>query len=332
MAGAAPALGLVESPAQLLNAMEWAYAEEAAAHLVVLAPTDPVTRFQLHRLTELARASGFDVEWAEVRAGARSATALNRLARRVRSSPTIVLGDPYSGMAHLLLNIAPAEVRLVVVDDGTATLRYAEQWASGAELRRWHLARRGLPARVIGGRAARLLGGRSDRVRLFTAMPVTTELPLRHNAYAWVRNRFPEPAILPGTDLLGSSLVETGVVDDAAYLAGVARLVTERAVARYLPHRHESRAKLAAIAAMGPEVVRPDLPMEVYARRGPIGRSVFSFPSTVLHTLPLVLAGTRVMIEPLAVSDAWFSADARGEEKAFVQGIAAGPGPRPTTG
>ncbi|WP_432557814.1 hypothetical protein [Granulicoccus sp. GXG6511] len=315
-------LGFVESPAQLLNAVEWAAATGIDADLVVLGPGDPVTRFQLHRLTDLVRRDGFVVRWAEVRGkGPGAGSALARCVRAVRAADTIVLGDPYAAFAHLLLTAAGRHLRLVVVDDGTATLRFAEQWASGAELRRWHVARRSRAHRAVGRRAERLLGRRSDRVELFSAMPLDTDLPVTPNTYAWVRDRFGPPQTLDGTDLMGTSLVETGVVAGAAYLRGIERLATRRAVARYLPHRHESPEKLATIERLGVRIVRPDLPMEVYARRGPVGRSILSFPSTVLHTLPLVLADTAVTIEPLTVEDDWFAADARGEERAFVHGI-----------
>lgn len=316
-----PALAFVESPAQLLNAVEWAYASGVEARLVVLGPPEPVTRFQLHRLSELVRRDGFAVEWVEVRDRVRGPRLLAALGRRVRAAATVVLGDPYALYAQLLLNGVSDRARIVVLDDGTSTLHYADQWARGGELRRWHVARRSTSARLVGGRAARLLGNRSDRVALFTAMPLESELPATLNTYAWVRHRFPAPRVLPGTDLMGSSLVETGVVTEAAYLAGIRRLTGERAVARYLPHRHESPAKLSMIESLGVRIVRPDLPMEVYARRGPVGRSILSFPSTVVHTLPLVLGDVGVTIESLSVSDDWFSADARGEERDFVRGI-----------
>ncbi|MDO5683699.1 MAG: hypothetical protein Q4G46_12850 [Propionibacteriaceae bacterium] len=316
------AVGFVESPAQLLNVVEWVAATGADARIVILGPGEPVTRFQLHRLTDLVRRDGFDVQWAEVRGGpAQAARTLGRLVRLVRSADAIVLGDPYAAFSHILLTAAGARARLVVVDDGTATVRYAEQWASGAPLQRWHVAHRGVPHRVVGLRAEQLLGRRSDRVELFSAMPLSTELPVTANTYAWVRTRCGPPRITDGTDLMGTSLVETGVVAEEAYLTGIARLISQRAVARYLPHRHESADKLAAIEALGVRIVRPDLPMEVYARRGPIGHSILSFPSTVLHTLPLVLADTSVTIEALAVEDEWFSPSASTAEKAFVQSI-----------
>lgn len=313
-------LGLVESPAQLLNAIEWVATTGTDARLVVLGPPEPVTRFQLHRLIDLVRRDGFRVEWAEIR-GTSGLSALARCVRDVARADTLVLGDPYAAFAHLLLTGAPRGVRLIVVDDGTATLRYAEQWAAGAPLQRWHVARPSLGVRMVGARAGHLLGRRSDQVELFTAMPLRTDLPVTANTYAWVRSRFDPPQILDGTDLMGSSLVETGVVSAEAYLKGVARLVAERGVTRYLPHRHEAPVKLAAIEAAGVRIVRPDLPMEVYARRGPIGRSVLTFPSTVLHTLPLVLTDSPVTIEGLSVEDAWFAPAARDGERAFVQGI-----------
>lgn len=313
-------VGLVESPAQLLNAVEWTVVTGADARLVVLGPPEPVTRFQLHRLVDLVRRDGFHVEWAEIR-GRTGLPALASCARAVARADMLVLGDPYAAFVHVLLTGAARDVRLIVVDDGTATLRYAEQWASGAPLQRWHVARRSLGIRLVSARAAHLLGRRSDRVELFSAMPLETDLPVIANTYAWVRSRFEAPEILAGTDLMGTSLVETGVVTAGAYQGGVERLVTERGVARYLPHRHESPAKLAAIEALGVRIVRPDLPMEVYARRGPIGRSVLSFPSTVLHTLPIVLADVPVTIEALSVDDAWFAPHARAGERDFVRGI-----------
>jgi len=45
-------LAFVESPVQLLNVLEWAHAHAPGAELtlVVLSPTDPMTRGQLRRM------------------------------------------------------------------------------------------------------------------------------------------------------------------------------------------------------------------------------------------------------------------------------------------
>lgn len=329
-------LALVESPAQLLNAVEWGHATGEDVHIVQLAPTDGLTRHQMQRVAQEARAAGFEVGWSECRQGfAAQPRALAALAPLVRAADKIVIGDPFSGLIQLLLNAARA-VPIEVVDDGTATVRYAEQWANGAPLVRWHLARKGAGTSgsakatdgvsklslLVGRTAFKRLGNRSTAVSLFTAMPVRPRgLPVTPNVYAWVRSHFAEPEVLPGTDLMGSSLVESGVVQAEPYLAGVARLVAERDVRRYLPHRKESAEKLRRIEALGVELVRPDLPMEMYARAHPIGSTVLSFPSTVLITLPLVLDGLGVNVEKVSIADDWFAVDAADSARDFVRDI-----------
>ena len=85
------------------------------------------------------------------------------------------------------------------------------------------------------------------------------------------------------------------MVDPDQYLEAVAALARTHGATRYFAHRRESADKLHRLAAeTGLEIVRPDLPLELIARRGPIGRTVLSFPSTVVHTLPLALVGTGV--------------------------------------
>ncbi len=106
------------------------------------------------------------------------------------------------------------------------------------------------------------------------------------NDFAWTRARFGPPRITKGADMVGTSLVETGVVDADRYLDAVRALARTHGAARYFAHRRESAEKLHRLAVeTGLEIVRPDLPLELIARRGPIGRTVLSFPSTVVHTL-----------------------------------------------
>ena len=44
---------------------------------------------------------------------------------------------------------------------------------------------------------------------------------VRRNNYAWVRSRWPAPEVKPRADLVGTSLVETGVVQAERYRRGV---------------------------------------------------------------------------------------------------------------
>ena len=116
----------------------------------------------------------------------------------------------------------------------------------------------------------------------------------------------PAPQLKPGADLVGTSLVESGVVKADCYLGGVETLIADYAADRYFAHRKEADWKLDLIERMGVTVVRSPLPLEIIARRGPVGRTIVSFPSTVVHTLPIVLAASDVQVVVCEVADDWY--------------------------
>ncbi|MEU8776676.1 hypothetical protein [Streptomyces sp. NPDC048606] len=367
----APTLALVESPVQLLNVLEWAYARHRAAgplltavptqpgplaarapgvqappagapytppayaeplDVVVLPPTDPMSRGQLRRIAGIARDEGHTVHWQEARGGAGApARALAALAGRVRGAPRIVVGDPFSRFVQLLLVPARA-AELVVVDDGTATLEFVAQLDRGERLRRWHRTGGGAASRArelayapVSAAARRRLTPRDGSgVELFTSMPVAPPAGarLRTNDFAWTRARFGPPRLTRGTDLVGTSLVETGVVDPAHYLRAVRSLTAEHGATRYFAHRREAPEKLRELSeATGLEIVRPDLPLELVARRGPIGRTIVSFPSTVVHTLPYALTGTGVTVAVCDIDPDWITAGASPRARGFLAGV-----------
>ncbi|MFD9723298.1 hypothetical protein [Streptomyces sp. NPDC059072] len=378
MPRSASTLAFVESPVQLLNVLEWAYARGAAPEggrllaaipnqpgregtgrartadptpapaspktpagaegglrIVVLPPTDPMSRGQLRRMAALARDEGHEVRWQEARGGRLAPfKALAALAGDVRAARTVVVGDPFSRYVQLLLTLVRAE-ELVVVDDGTATMEFVAQTARGERLVRWHrVGGGGLPARVrelayapVSATARRRFtpsAGSGRTVEVFTSMPVTPHggMALRLNDFAWTRDRFGPPRLTKGTDLVGTSLVETGVVDPDHYLEAVRVLTREHGATRYFAHRRESAEKLRALSeATGLEIVRPDLPLELIARRGPVGRTIVSFPSTVVHTLPYALAGTGVTVAVCDVDPEWLSAAASPRARGFLAGV-----------
>lgn len=319
------AVALVESPAQLLNVLEWADANRADGTattrlgeqltIMVLPPPEPAARLQLDRMTELAQAAGCTVSWHEVRGGhGVRLRALSKIMATVSGSETLVIGDPFSGFLQLVIGMTRTR-ELVVVDDGSATLRFVEIMESQDNLVRWHRHDKSTAVnRLVAARARRrLAAGTSGRwpqhpLRLFTAMPVTsTSIPTEANVLGWTRKQYPTPRLLPGADLIGSSLVESGVVSQEHYLRAVAALVTGERVGRYLAHRRESNEKLTMIAALGVRVVRPGLPLELFARQGPIAERLISFPSTVVHTLPLALSDTGVEVLVCEVDQAWLT-------------------------
>jgi hypothetical protein len=333
-------LAFVESPVQLLNVLEWAHArhapparEEPGAQLtlVVLSPNDPMTRGQLRRMAELARDEGHQVRWEEARGGTTAPFhTITGLAPLLRRASRVVMGDPFSRYVQLLITITRAQ-DLVVVDDGTATMEFVSQLARGERLVRWHRkggrpGPRDLIFAPVSSRARkRLTPTPGRRVEVFSSMPIdeTPEgVTVTANAFAWTRARFGPPRITKGADLVGTSLVETGVVDGDRYLEAVRSLARTHGATRYFAHRRESVDKLHRLsAATGLEIVRPDLPLELIARRGPIGRTILSFPSTVVHTLPLALAGTEVRVAVCDIDPAWLTENASPRAQGFLSGV-----------
>ncbi|MDX2544033.1 hypothetical protein ACOT81_30260 [Streptomyces sp. WI04-05B] len=299
--------------------------------LVVLSPVDPMTRGQLRRMAELAREEGHEVRWEDARAGTSAPfRTIGGLAPLLRRTRRIVMGDPFSRYVQVLLNITKAR-DLVVVDDGTATMEFVSQLARGERLVRWHRKAQRPGARdllfiPVSSKARRRLtpGGRR-RVEIFSSMPIEDTpagVEVTYNDFAWTRSRFGPPHISEGADMVGTSLVETGVVDADRYRDAVRALAEAHGVTRYFAHRRESAEKLHDLAACtGLEVVRPDLPLELIARRGPIGRTILSFPSTVVHTLPLALAGTDVKVAVCDIDPAWLTANASPRAQGFLSGV-----------
>jgi hypothetical protein len=315
------ALALVESPAQLLNVIELARRDRELAdmRIAVLAPAEGPTRTQLRSMAAVAREAGHEVGWHEPRLGGTAvARTVRALAGELAGIGRLVVGDPYSGVIQVIISITrPAEV--TIVDDGTATLEFARQWIAGEQLSRWHRVATPSQRRQIGDLARDRIAGNvrrrlspelGCRLRIFTSMPV--DLPRVEviiNDFGWVRASSGPPDLKAAADLVGTSLVESGVVQEEAYLTAVADLLRRYGCDRYFAHRRESEDKLATIGALGVQVVRPALPLEIVARRGPIGRRLLSFPSTVVHTLPVVLSDTAVEVVVCEIADSWYAAE-----------------------
>lgn len=310
-------LALVESPAQVLNVIEWAHHHDALrqTRLAVLPPREATTRLQLETMAELARDAGMAASWYEPRKSAASMVAVAwELFPRLTKATRLVVGDPFSRFVQAVLPLADV-AEVVVVDDGTATISFIAQLTRGDRLTRWHLAESGRDvvvdllsdhARQFFTPSAR--DGRS--VEVFTSMPVQAPEGTRQtaNTFAWTRSRFGPPKLKNTADVIGTSLVETGVVDAERYLAGVAAVTARFGAGRYFAHRREADPKLARIGAeTGLKIVRPDVPLKIAVRRGPVSKLMVSYPSTVTHTLPLVLADTGIELAVADVPSAWLN-------------------------
>ena len=255
------------------------------------------------------------------------ARSVRALADELDDVHRLVVGDPYSGVIHVIISVTKLS-EVTVVDDGTATLEFARQWAAGEQLSRWHQVatpshRRQIATFArdqIAGTVRRRLSAESGcRLRMFTCMPVDVpRVRIIRNDFSWVRARYPAPQLKPTADLVGTSLVESGVVKAEAYLDGVEILIARYEADRYFAHRKEAGWKLDLVERMGIDVVRPTLPLEIVARRGPIGRTIISFPSTVVHTLPTVLAETDVQVVVCEIANEWYQPNAQLQADDFL--------------
>jgi hypothetical protein len=334
-------VALVESPAQLLNVVEWSHHEQARdgqphsrparPAVLILAPTSETTRWQLRSMAQLARETGLEVLWHEPRlGGAAIARTVRSLAGDLVGVERLVLGDPFSGVMQVVASLSKVD-EVVIVDDGTATLEFARQWSTGEHLRRWHQVataeqqrqiRRFARDQVAGSLRRRLEQGSGCRLMVFSCLPVVVRRArMVRNTYAWLRSRHPRPWLKQTSDLVGTSLVETGVVTEDDYLAGVASLTAQHGVDRYFAHRKEARAKLARIADLGLRIELPQLPLEVSIRDGAVGRLIITFPSTVAHTLPVVLADTSAELLVCDIDPAWFTPAAGANSERFLAAV-----------
>ena len=356
-------LAFVESPVQLLNVLEWAYADAlrasasaptacdptggdlkgsdhtdgdrtacdtapadpTAAHrvahgplaavpaamaqltVVVLSPHDPMTRGQLRRMAELARDEGHRGALgggprrrrcaaadrrrtarpaARGRPGSSSATrspatcsccspspAARRPDRRRRRhghhGVHLPAGPAASGWCAGTGAAAAAAPRDLVFAPVSATAR-----------------RRLTPSGDAPGRGVQLDAGRDRRPAVDASPPTTSPgpgpasaRPASPGAPTWSAPRWWRPASSTRTATWRRS---------PHWPVPTARPATSRTAGR------APRSSTGWQPSTGLEIVRPDLPLELIARRGPIGRTILSFPSTVVHTLPLALAGHRV--------------------------------------
>ena len=324
------ALALVESPVQLLHVIEWCHATDSGERtgIVVLAPRDATSRRQLRAMQDYAVQEGIETRWYEPR---QNLTAMGRtilsLRRRIAAAGRLVVGDPFSGLVQQLLPMHRGG-EVVVVDDGTATMEFASRLAEGTPLERWD-ARDGIAAclrRPYANRARRMLSPSGGRpVTVFTVMPLTRVpgLAIHPNRYDWTRRRFGRPAVLPGTDIVGTSLVESGVVAEGSYLEQLAALAGG-APGRYYAHRRESTGKLARIAERtGLRVVRPEVPLEIELCRGPVAEQVVSFPSSVGYTLPVALASAGTQVRMVPVQASWLRPEVSARARGFLATIVA---------
>ncbi|MFC4585917.1 hypothetical protein [Sphaerisporangium corydalis] len=309
----------MESPLQLLCAVEARYAGVAGPSTrVVTRGRLPGLRVTRSELAALDLPPGLEIETAE-----------DRMPRPGRET-TWVLGDAFSGrMQFTSLTAAPK--RMVVVDDGLATIRLLELLTARAGTPLLRARATPGPARRILGAAAGLrlrAAARAGRLTIFTALPVPAALSeavrglgaeLVTHDFAWLRS---QPAVAhprppESTVVLGTSLVRNGLIHRDRYLSWLFALEGPLA---YYPHRREDPGDLAAVRDHpGVTVYDGGAPVEITLRDLRPGQRVLSLPSTAVTSLRVLLSARGVPVESVEVPDDWWTPSATVSLRSHLQ-------------
>lgn len=315
MPRAAARIAWVESPLQLVNAVEYAAASGEPLHVLI--------RPGLTGLDEAAAAlrPHLPAHVTLARTGVLVGLARYAASRRRLS------GDSYSGQLRAITCLTGAR-DVVTVDDGSMTLSLASQLTAGAPLSRPGRSESTL-MRALGTAAGHRLrrAGERGRLSLFTAFAThpsvralsATGARITENRYGWLRGTsWDSPVAVPRV-VLGSALATDGLISHEQYEDWL-RAKAGEGIA-YLPHRRESAAELARYASYeGLEVVRTGLPAEITLAACTALTEVSMLPSTAAVTLRSILpATTRLTVA--AVPDSWWTSRADPELRTMLANL-----------
>jgi len=309
----------VESPLQALSVIE-AHAAGRLGRRTVLTPRRSVVSLgpTLDHLRHLQLPEGLSIGGGD---GAR--------AGRPGNGRTWVVGDAFSGQVQKELAL-DGSGELVVVDDGRATLHLLALIADGGPLLRARAQAgvgRQLLARVAAQRLRRAaLEHRLTVVTAYDVDPGVRErlealgVRLRRHRFEWLREQARPAGPEQPTVVLGSAMVQDGLVHAPPYLDWVLSRVKDGPIA-YYPHRREQGGTLDALRARTDvRVYRPTVPVELSLRGLGSGHRVVCLPSTTATTLRAVLEGrgTRMDVDP--VLDHWWTHLANSSVRALLGG------------
>lgn len=243
---------------------------------------------------------------------------------------THVIGDAFSGVSQSRL-ASPGQSRVVVVDDGMATLELARRLVAGEPLVRLR-ATTSWVRTAMGSRATdrlRRLASRGSLV-LFTAMPLAPDVrrgladlgvDVRSNHFAWLRSRpFSETPTEP-LMIIGSAMVADGLIATRPYLQWVRELTATAGSARYFPHRRTREELLDYLRTVpGLVVDQASAPIEMRLRALNAGQQVATLPSTSAVLLTAIL-GDRATVQVLPVPKAWWTTRASAPLRAHLNAV-----------
>ncbi len=310
----------VESPLQLINAIEYA-AATGITMSIYLRKGIPQLAETSHELApllpEAVRLAGFRK---------------SALASPLVSSSRRAIGDAHSGQVRAVL--ASTGVRnAVVVGDGTSTMRLAGQVARGEPLRRTG-DQEGLLGRALATRASRLLRRAATRqsLEVFTGYSANEEVRalgalgarVRSNDYGWLRGLGLgiAPGLPAGTVVLGSALADDGLIGAQSYVDWLRAVAEREGSVTYLPHRRERAESLDGYQGIpGLDVVVSGLPVEILVGAADGVTRIVTLPSSAVATLR-ALAPSTVAFEVVKIPRAWWTGVADAEFRRTLDDVA----------
>jgi hypothetical protein len=273
----ASAVAWVESPLQLLSAVEYAAASGMPMDIVARKGGAQLPQTAA-RLIELGLPEG-------TRIGHRSSAGF--LALALRRTRHWIVGDAFSGVVRGALSMRSPS-RLTVLDDGSTSLLLPAVVTGIAPLTRTSI---GSPP--LHERARTAFIGLCDQGRLeFFSMYALDVPQLTLNNFAWLRSRGIDSHHGPVV-ILGSAAVVDGLSSRDAYLDWVA---AQPRPATYFPHRRETEALLALVAHIdGVSISNSGLPIEL-TLAGAGRLQIRSLPSSATRSLGIILEGSGSVI------------------------------------
>lgn len=296
-----PVLAWVESPFQLLGALEAHSSGRLGQQLVVL-PRQNVEPLAstIAELRRLGLPPGVTVLGPGKPPG--------------RQHGTLALGDAFSGEVHrLLLQSSPSLV--ILLDDGRSTRKVMDALVHpDVPLIRPHITAtlgRSLLARLALLKLKRL--ARQGRLRVVTALWLPQDvvadaeaagIQIKHHRFEWLRGLPGDAVPATATVILGTSLVANDLIAAEPYLDWVTS-VAGKAPVTYRAHRREDARTLGPLSrCRGITIETGQVPVEISLRGMTSQHRVLTLPTTAVSTLRQITPLTR--IQEFSVPDSWW--------------------------
>jgi len=324
---------IVETPLQMLNAVEAKHSLDLGECVLILILSDPFPEQVFRPLLALADwknveriwlSHGFrpiDLRWL----GKSLSHQLNeylkeskqlikhhrfdKLSTSLGSIDNLVLGNLLQGYMQHFANRLKAK-QIYLLDDGTDVLRVNAQRKCvqpNLQFPRVSLLRR------VKNRLRRALLDWDVRevnsVTFFTSydLDLSPRDNCVRNSYAFLRQRLKTKRAYDGVYFLGQPLVEDGYLAQEDYLAALTNIVKHYAGQNilYLTHRREAKANVEAIREMGICVGRFDLPIEVQMLNEGMPAELSSFFSSALDN-SRVIFGRNIKVTAFRIDQSHF--------------------------